>query len=89
MDADRKERRADAKLAVDTVKELLELGVVPRAVTVGEVRVEGLALTAAAGAASASASVTEPTSSPHRGHLDRLADRMAARRSLRTVDRPD
>jgi hypothetical protein len=79
MDIERREKRAEARLAVETVRQLLDMGVVPRTVTIGDVTID-VASYAAPQQPTASESVGE-SAIRHRGHLDRLADRIASRRT--------
>ena len=76
MDPDRRRARAAIKEAITAVEELLAKGVVPRSVTVGEVRIE---------VASYSPTRTDDSDRPqpvrYRSIEDRIADRMAARKT--------
>lgn len=78
---DRKRQRAEARQAVDTIQELIAMGVVPRSVTIGDTKIE-----VASYQAPTDRSPSDELVTPRRGgHLNRLADRMAAKAAARVA----
>ena len=69
-------------MAVDTVRDLLAIGIVPKAVAIGDVRIEvGSYQPQVVGEGSKEVSLLGGRA--HRGHLDRLADRIASSRTAK------
>ncbi len=81
MDPDRRKARAATKEAIAAVKELLAEGIVPRSVSVGDVKIE---------VASYSPPRTDDGERPQpvrfRGIEDRIADRMRQRGQRKGAD---
>jgi hypothetical protein len=74
MDDSKKNIRASNKLILETIESLLEIGVVPRSVTVGDIKIE---VASYQPKLHDEATTVEPRKA--HGHMARLAQRMAER----------